>query len=195
MNTQVCVIGTVATDPRMFETAAHVPVCSFRIANNERRYDRESKTWVDGGTNWFTVSAFRGLAEHARDSFAKGDRVIVSGRLRVRKWETDEKSGLSVDIEADAIGHDVRFGVSTFRKHRSSGGTEDSSATQEGDASSCGDEGHDRWGARDSETPNDRALAEHATSSTSPRPTEDFADSDSLEQVLKPSDGFTPALS
>lgn len=169
MNTQLCVVGTVATDPRLIETNANIPLCSFRIASTERRYDRAKGDWVDGETNWFSVSAFRGLAVHAKDSFAKGDRVIVSGRLRVRSWESGEKSGTSVDIDADALGHDVRWGVSTFRKHRSGADTHRDDAEP-----AEPDEQRERW--------NEPLSAPHEAESV---------DDDST--VRMGSDGFTPA--
>ena len=172
MNTQLCVVGTVATEPRYLEGAGKVPVCSFRIACNERRYDRVKGEWVDGETNWFSMSAFRSLAVHARDSFAIGDRVIVTGRLRVRNWESGEKSGTSVDIEADAIGHDVRWGVSTFRKHRV--GAADTPEHRDDE----GDETRELWGA-DSVPTTGESIAPAAEEGT---------------LVTANSDGFTPTL-
>ncbi|WP_053352921.1 single-stranded DNA-binding protein [Leucobacter musarum] len=116
MTTTVCVVGTVATTPKLISTPGKVTLCTFRIAATERKYDRERSQWVDGETNWMTVNTFRGLADHSAASFSTGDRVIVNGRLRVRAWETEEKSGTSVEVEADAIGHDLRWGTSTFAK-------------------------------------------------------------------------------
>lgn len=116
MTNHISVVGTVATDPKRITTQTGVTLCSFRLASGERRYDREQGSWVDGETNWFSVSAFRLLGEHAAESFRKGERVIVSGKLRVRRWEKDDRSGTAVEIEADAIGHDVRWGVSSFEK-------------------------------------------------------------------------------
>ncbi|MBK0419193.1 single-stranded DNA-binding protein [Leucobacter sp. CSA1] len=138
MNTPVSIVGIVATDPRLVQTGSSIPLCSFRVASSDRRYDRERQEWVPGETNWFTVSAFRTLAAHAHQSFAKGDRVIVSGRLRVRRWEANEKSGISVEIDADALGHDLRWGVSRFTKRHGSveddgpgrGGPEGGSGTE-----------------------------------------------------------------
>ncbi|MBK0421495.1 single-stranded DNA-binding protein [Leucobacter sp. CSA2] len=114
MTIPLSVIGTIATDPRFARAGSRTAYCSFRIASHDRRYDRESGQWVDADVNWFTIIAFRGLAEHAHASFAKGDRVIVHGRLRVRRWEAEEKSGTAVEIEADGLGHDLRFGTTTF---------------------------------------------------------------------------------
>lgn len=117
MSTQVCVIGTIATDPREIHTQTGITLTTFRLASSERRFHRETNEWVDGETNWFTVNAFRSLATNAAQSFSKGERVIVSGKLRVKTWEKDGKQGTSVDIDADALGHDIRWGVSSFTKH------------------------------------------------------------------------------
>lgn len=116
MHTQVCVVGTVATDPKLTKSAGRAAFCSFRLACNERRYDTEKQDWVDSDTNWFTINSFRGLADHAVASFAKGDRVMVAGRLRVRDWSNGEKSGTSTVVEAEALGHDLRWGTSVFTK-------------------------------------------------------------------------------
>jgi single-strand DNA-binding protein len=127
MQTTFHVVGTIATDPKLIQAPSGVQLCSFRLASDERRYDRQQQAWIDGTTNWFSVSTFRSLALNAHASFHKGDRVIVSGKLRVRNWEKDEKRGTSVEIEADAVGHDVRWGVSQFQKHAASRTDDDSS--------------------------------------------------------------------
>lgn len=62
------------------------------------------------------MTAFRGLADHASRSLRKGDRVVVVGRLRIRRWETDERSGTAVEVDAEALGHDLRWGVTQFAK-------------------------------------------------------------------------------
>lgn len=116
MTTTIQVIGTIATEPKLIHPASGTPLCSFRLASDERRYDKDSQSWIDNGANWFGIVAFRSLAAHAHESFRKGDRVIVSGRLRMRSWEKEERRGVAVEIEADALGHDLRWGVSTFDK-------------------------------------------------------------------------------
>jgi single-strand DNA-binding protein len=67
-------------------------------------------------TNWYTISAFRQLGINCAASIDKGDRVLVTGRLRIREWENDEHTGTTIDIEADAIGHDLSWGTSTFSR-------------------------------------------------------------------------------
>ncbi|SJN08354.1 Single-stranded DNA-binding protein [Leucobacter sp. 7(1)] len=114
MSTTVSIVGTIGTTPRLLRSAANVAFCSFRVANTPRRYDRDTSSWVDGETSWYTVNAFRGLAEHAKASLSLGDRVVVSGRLRVRDWKADDRSGTNVELEADGLGHDLRWGTTRF---------------------------------------------------------------------------------
>ena len=116
MSQQISAVGTIATAPKLFTPEGGSQFCTFRLASTERRFDAGRNAWVDGDTNWFTVNAFRSLALNAQQSFARGDRVVVSGRLRVRPWESEERRGISVEIDADAVGHDVRWGVSSFAR-------------------------------------------------------------------------------
>lgn len=130
MTIPICIVGTIATAPKLSLTRSRVAFCSFRVASNDRRYDREQGQWVDGETNWFTVNVFRSLAEHASESFAKGDRVVVSGRVRMRRWAAGEKSGTAVEVEAEALGHDLRWGVTTFAKRQGATASIASSAVE-----------------------------------------------------------------
>jgi single-strand DNA-binding protein len=72
--------------------------------------------WVEGETNWFTITAFRQLAINVSTSVGKGDRIVVSGKLRVRDWDNGERTGTSVEIEAETIGHDLVWGTSVFTR-------------------------------------------------------------------------------
>ena len=116
MSTHVTVVGTIATEPTLLQSSQGVQLCSFRVASDERRFDRTQQVWVDGNTNWFTVVCSRSLAEHASESFHKGQRIVVSGRLRVRNWEKEDKRGVTVEVEAESVGHDLRWGVSQFER-------------------------------------------------------------------------------
>jgi single-strand DNA-binding protein len=93
-----------------------LPITSFRLASSHRKFDRNQNKWIDGETNWFTVTAFRQLAINSAGSVAKGDRVIVTGKLRVRDWDNGERAGTSVEIEADGLGHDMTWGSSVFTR-------------------------------------------------------------------------------
>ncbi|MRG58636.1 single-stranded DNA-binding protein [Agromyces sp. CFH 90414] len=116
MSDQITVTGVVGSDPRAITTPQGLPITSFRLASRRRYFDRAAGTWQDGETNWYTVSAFRQLAYNAGASVRRGERVIVHGRLKQRAWTAGEKSGTSVEIEADTIGHDLVFGITQLRR-------------------------------------------------------------------------------
>jgi single-strand DNA-binding protein len=116
MSETISVQGLVATTPRHLITQEGLPITSFRMASTHRRFDRTTKKWVDGETNWYTITAFRQLAINVAGSVSKGERVVVSGKLRVRDWDNGERAGTSVEIEAEAIGHDLTWGTSTFTR-------------------------------------------------------------------------------
>lgn len=108
---QITVTGVVGSDPRPIVTDKGVPITSFRLASSRRVFDRETGTWSDGHTNWYTVSAFRRLADNVNYSLRKGEHVVVTGRLRLRAWKTAEKQGTTAEIDAEAIGHDLSWAV------------------------------------------------------------------------------------
>ena len=114
----VTVVGNVVSDVRHLLTQSGVPVASFRLASTSRRFDREQGRWVDGDVTFFTVNCWRGLADNVAASMGKGDPVMVIGRLRTRDWERGDKRGMSVEIEAASVGHDLCRGVSTFDRVR-----------------------------------------------------------------------------
>jgi single-strand DNA-binding protein len=112
----VTIVGNVATDPTEGRTAGGVPVTNFRLASSHRRFDDATQTWVEVATNWYSVAAFRGLAENVKASLRSGDSVIVVGRIKIRAWENNGKQGTSIDIDADAIGHDLKWGTANYRR-------------------------------------------------------------------------------
>ena len=116
MSDIVTVTGLIATTPRHVVTGEGLPITSFRLASSQRRFDRATEKWVDASTNWYTVTAFRQLAINAVPSVTKGDRVVVSGRLRVRDWQNDDRTGTNVEIEAETIGHDLFWGTAVFTR-------------------------------------------------------------------------------
>lgn len=119
MTDTVTIRGNVANDPVRNTTARGDAVINFRLASPQGWFDNRTGAWTEAETNWYDVSAFRQLAEHAKASLRVGDPVIITGKLRVRKWESNGRSGTAVEVEADAIGHDLRRGTSAFAKaHR-----------------------------------------------------------------------------
>ena len=124
------VSGIVATTPRHVVTSEGLAITSFRLASTQRRFDKGQAQWVDIDTNWYTVVSFRQLAINANKSLNKGDRVVATGRVKVRNWQNDDKSGTSVEIEADALGHDLLWGTSAFER---TGLSRDPDDNKEGD--------------------------------------------------------------
>jgi single-strand DNA-binding protein len=116
MSELISVAGLVATTPRHLVTQDGLPITSFRLASSQRRFDRNLNKWVDGETNWYTVTGFRQLAINSSTSISKGDRIVVNGKLRVRDWDNGERAGTSVEIEAESIGHDLSWGSAVFTR-------------------------------------------------------------------------------
>jgi single-strand DNA-binding protein len=112
----VTLTGLIATTPRHLVTTEGLSITSFRLASNQRRFDRTQEKWIDGDTNWYTVTAFRQLAMNSAGSLAKGERILVTGRLRIREWESGDRAGTSVEIEADSLGHDLSWGTAAFTR-------------------------------------------------------------------------------
>ena len=116
MTEQITVMGLVATTPRHLVTQDGLPITSLRLAAQVRRFDRAQNKWVDGETNWYTITAFRQLAINMAGSISKGERIMVTGQLRVRDWDNGERAGTSVEIEAESIGHDLNWGTAVFTR-------------------------------------------------------------------------------
>ena len=112
----ITLTGLVATTPRHILTSEGLSITSFRLASSQRRYDRSAERWVDGDTNWYTITSFRQLALNCSTSIEKGQRVLVTGKLRIREWDNGERVGTTVDIEAESIGHDLSWGTSKFSR-------------------------------------------------------------------------------
>lgn len=119
MKTQLTVRGNVATAPRRFVTDSGVVIAEFRLAATERYLNRQTQEWEDGTTSWYTVSAFRKLAENIFRSFSVGDPVVVSGKLTIKQWTSKDetKKGTTPEITADTAGHDLLLGFTDFTRH------------------------------------------------------------------------------
>ncbi|WP_313355830.1 single-stranded DNA-binding protein [Microbacterium sp.] len=115
-NDVLTIAGNIGNDPVANETRSGKAVINFRVATSSGYFDQRTGAWVDGGTNWYAVSAFGKLAEHAKASLHCGDPVIVVGRLRQKEWEANGKKGIDVELTADSIGHDLRRGTSAFAR-------------------------------------------------------------------------------
>ncbi len=114
--TMVTVQGWVGSVPMLRETGG-VAVLNFRFACTPRYFNRTTQEWADGATQWYTVSAWRRLAEHAGRSLHQGDPVVIHGRLIHRTYvNKNNVEVLALDIEAVTIGHDLSRGTAAFAK-------------------------------------------------------------------------------
>lgn len=138
MSDTITVTGLVATTPKNLVTATGLAVTTFRLASNQRRYDKAQQKWVDIDTNWFTVTSFRQLAANVVVSLQKGQRIVVTGRLRVRDWSTDDKKGTSVEIDAEALGHDLTWGTAAFTRSAAAAVADTEAAPAEAEPGSAG---------------------------------------------------------
>ncbi len=111
------VTGYVGANPVQFNREGMPHASSFRLASTRRYFDNRTQQWRDLPTTWITVKAYRGLSENICQSLKKGEPVIVSGTLATEMWaDQNGKQQSRVVLEANAVGHDLNYGVSTLRK-------------------------------------------------------------------------------
>jgi single-strand DNA-binding protein len=122
----VTVVGNLTRDPELRFTNAGQPQCQFGIAVNRRWQNRQTQEWEEQ-VSFFNVTAWGDMGENISDSLGKGDRVVVTGRLQQRSWETQDGDKRSVvEIVADEIGPSLRWATAEIQKtDRRSGGASD----------------------------------------------------------------------
>ena len=113
----IVIIGNLTADPETGKTQSGTPVTSLRIASNERYVDRHTGQWTDGDTTHVHVVCWRTLAANVAKSLRKGDRVVVTGRLREREIAArDGDERLTYEIDAEDIGASLTFATVTIQK-------------------------------------------------------------------------------
>jgi single-strand DNA-binding protein len=124
---QTTIAGNLVDTPELRFTNTGIPVTNLRVAVTQRvQHDGEGR---DGETSFFKVNVWRGQAEHLADSLAKGDRVMVTGRLRQRSWETPEGEKRSVaELEADEVGASLKFATAKVERASERGSSDRSQA-------------------------------------------------------------------
>ena len=123
-DTQITIVGNLVADPELRFTPAGQPVATFRVASTPRIRDAASGEWKDGDSLFLTCNVWRQAAENVAESLQRGMRVIVSGRLRQRNYETKEGEKRTVyEVEVDDVGPSLRnASAKVTRANRSSGG-------------------------------------------------------------------------
>lgn len=121
--TQISFVGNLASDPEARFTPGGTAVSSFRVAVNNRV--KRGNDYIDGETTFYNVSVWRDESRNVAESLHKGDRVLVSGKLTVRTWETQEgETRTALEVNADELGASMRWAtlkVSRVRREQQGG--------------------------------------------------------------------------
>jgi single-strand DNA-binding protein len=147
-DTQITIAGNLVDDPELRFTPAGQPVARFRIASTPRFLDKNTNEWKDGDSLFLTCNVWRQAAENVAESLTRGMRVIVSGRLRQRSYETKEGEKRTVyEVEVDDVGPSLRNASAKVNRVARSGG--DGGYGGGGQRSSGGSGGRPSGGQRD----------------------------------------------
>ena len=119
----ITVVGNLTSDPELRFTPSGQAVANFTVASTTRFLDKQTNEWKDGDTVFLRCSVWRQYAENVAESLTRGMRVIVSGRLKVRQYETREGGkGTSVECDVDDVGPALRYATAKVTKVSRSGG-------------------------------------------------------------------------
>jgi single-strand DNA-binding protein len=118
--TTITIIGNLTDDPELRFTPSGAAVGKFRVASTPRRFDRQTGEWRDGEPLFLSCTAWREMAENVAESLTRGSRVIVTGRLRQRSYETREGEKRTViELEVDEVGPSLRYATAKPQKTNS----------------------------------------------------------------------------
>lgn len=152
-DTVITVIGNLTADPELRFTPAGAAVANFTVASTPRTFDRNSNEWKDGEALFLRCNIWREAAENVAESLTRGSRVIVSGRLKQRSYETREgEKRTVVELEVDEIGPSLRYATAKVNKANrggggGGGGYGGSSGGQGGSRPAANTGGDDPWGS------------------------------------------------
>ncbi|MBW8027062.1 single-stranded DNA-binding protein [Clavibacter michiganensis subsp. michiganensis] len=121
--TIITVVGNLTSDPELRYTQNGLAVANFTIASTPRSFDRASNDWKDGDALFLRASVWREFAEHVASSLTKGSRVVATGRLKQRSYETKEgEKRTSIELEVDEIGPSLRYATAQVTRAAGGGG-------------------------------------------------------------------------
>lgn len=123
-DTNITMIGNLVDDPELRFTPSGYAVANFTVASTPRNFDKKTNEWKDGDTLFLRCSLWREAAENVAETLSKGTRVILSGRLKQRSYETKEGEKRTVfEVEVDEVGPSLRYATAKVTKtNRQSGG-------------------------------------------------------------------------
>ncbi|MEB4614873.1 single-stranded DNA-binding protein, partial [Leucobacter sp. M11] len=118
--TVITVVGNLTADPELRFTNSGVALATFTIASTPRTFDRQANEWKDGEALFMRASVWREFAEHVASSLTKGSRVVATGRLKQRSYETKEgEKRSSIELEVDEIGPSLRYATAQVTRAQS----------------------------------------------------------------------------
>lgn len=122
-DTPITVVGNLTADPELRFTPSGSAVANFTVASTPRQFDRQTNEWKDLETLFMRCSIWREAAENAAESLTRGTRVVVTGRLVARSWETPEGEKRTVmEMQADEIGPSLKYATAKVTKAQRGGG-------------------------------------------------------------------------
>jgi len=123
-DTVITIIGNLTADPELRFTPSGAAVANFTVASTPRQFDKSSNEWKDGETLFMRCSVWRDVAENVAESLQRGTRVVVSGRLKSRSYETKEGEKRTViEMDVEEVGPSLRYATAKVnRTQRGSGG-------------------------------------------------------------------------
>jgi single-strand DNA-binding protein len=148
-DTIITIIGNLTADPELRFTPSGAAVANFTVASTPRQFDRTSSEWKDGETLFMRCSVWRDAAENVAESLQRGTRVLVSGRLKSRSYETKEGEKRTViELDVDEVGPSLKYATAkvnrTQRGNGSGGfntGGQSQSQSQSGQGGGAGGQG------------------------------------------------------
>ena len=131
-DTNITVVGNIVADPELRFTPAGAAVANFRVASTPRRYNSQTNQWEDGEAMFLTCNVWRQAAENVAETMSKGMRVIVTGRLKQRSFQTREGDNRTVfEIDVDEVGPSLRYATAQVNRNPREGGNNFGGGQQE----------------------------------------------------------------
>ena len=151
--TQITLVGNLTADPELRFTPSGAAVANFTVASTPRTFDRQTSEWKDGDAMFINCSVWRQYAENVAESLQKGTRVIVSGRLKSRSYETREGEKRTVfEVDVDEVGPALRYSTAKLTRTTAGGpggggggGQWQGNQSQGGSSTSSGGGAQDPW--------------------------------------------------
>lgn len=145
--TNMTVVGNLTADPELRFTPSGAAVANFTVASTPRKFNAQTNQWEDMDALFMRCNIWRQAAENVAESLTRGSRVVVTGRLRQRSYDTKEgEKRTVVELEVDEIGPSLKYATAKVNKvSRGGGGGGGGFGGNQGGSQASG--GDDPWGS------------------------------------------------